>query len=111
MDGMAGMTAKWFDICALSDIPVRGARHLEISGQVIGLFRIMDGTVYAIENACPHLGGPLSEGIVHDCAVTCPLHNLIIDLKTGMARGPDEGQVATYPVEVRGERVFLKITS
>ncbi|MEO0883430.1 MAG: nitrite reductase small subunit NirD [Pseudomonadota bacterium] len=109
MDGLSLMTSRWIDVCALEEVPIRGARRLEIGGQTVGVFRTTSGEVYAIENKCPHLGGPLSEGIVHDSAVTCPLHNWIIDLNTGQARGADEGCVARFDVEVRDARIFVNI--
>ena len=49
----------------------------------------------------------LSEGIVHGKAVTCPLHNWVISLETGMVQGMDEGQVATYPARVIEGRILL----
>ncbi len=106
------MPPQWIDICGLADIPVRGARVVRFRGAEIGVFRTASGDVHAIDNRCPHKRGPLSEGIVHDGAVTCPLHNMIIDLKSGMARGADEGCVAVYPVEIRdGERVHIKLSA
>ncbi|MEL7452067.1 MAG: nitrite reductase small subunit NirD [Pseudomonadota bacterium] len=109
MDGLSPMAEKWLDVCALVDIPERGARRFDIAGLPVGVFRTRSGEIFAIENRCPHMGGPLSEGIVHDSAVTCPLHNWVIDLRSGVARGADDGCVTTYPVEVRQGRVCLKI--
>lgn len=108
MDGMHPVEPRWLDVCALDDIPNRAARRLDLAGVPVAIFRTDAGEVFAIENRCPHLGGPLSEGIVHDDAVTCPLHNWIIDLRSGVARGADEGCVRTYPVELRQGRVLVK---
>ena len=63
----------------------------------IAVFRTVDDQVFAIEDHCPHRGGPLSQGIVHGGCVTCPLHNWVIALETGEAQGADEGAVTTYP--------------
>lgn len=54
--------------------------------------------MFAIEDHCPHKGGPLSQGIVHGKAVTCPLHNWVISLESGKALGADEGAVRTIAV-------------
>ncbi|TIR62692.1 MAG: nitrite reductase (NAD(P)H) small subunit, partial [Mesorhizobium sp.] len=64
---------------------------------------------FAIEDHCPHKGGPLSQGIVHGAAVTCPLHNWVISLETGKALGADEGSVRTIPVRIEGERLFIAL--
>ena len=47
---------------------------------------------------CPHKSGPLSQGIVHGRAVTCPLHNWNIDLATGEPTGADAGKGCTPTV-------------
>lgn len=91
-------TQHWFTIGRLSDIPRRGARQVILPRGPIAVFRTQTDMVYAIDDRCPHKGGPLSQGIVHDGAVTCPLHNWVIDLQTGSAMGADQGCVRTYPV-------------
>jgi nitrite reductase (NADH) small subunit len=87
----------------LDDIPRQGARVVLAGTAEIAIFRTVTDEVYAIDNRCPHRGGPLSEGIVHGGFVTCPLHNWIISLETGMAQGADEGCVRTIPVLVDAE--------
>ena len=91
---------NWYELGPVTDIPLRGARRVVINNHTIGLFRTATDTVYAIEDQCPHKKGPLSEGIVHDNCVTCPLHNWVISLTDGTAQGVDEGSVTVYPVEV-----------
>lgn len=108
MDGSMPMS-NWVDVCALDDIPMRGSRRLQMFETEVAVFRTQAGNVYAIENKCPHKQGPLSEGIVHDNGVTCPLHSWVIDLSTGQARGADEGCVNTYEVELKNGRVFVKL--
>ena len=107
MDGMQPIE-NWLNVCALDEIPVRGARRFLTSSGEVAVFRTRDQDVYAIDNLCPHKQGPLSEGIVHDTAVTCPLHNWIIDLQSGEARGADTGCVKTYPPKIVEGRVLVK---
>jgi nitrite reductase (NADH) small subunit len=97
----------WFDIGTIDDIPQRGARCVTTTQGKIGVFRTMDDRIFAIEDHCPHKGGPLSQGIVHGAAVTCPLHNWVISLETGRAIGADEGAVKTIPVKVEAGRIVL----
>jgi nitrite reductase (NADH) small subunit len=101
-------TGVWLDVAALADIPRRGARKVETARGCVALFRTGEDEVFALDDRCPHRGGPLSEGIVHGASVTCPLHNWVFDLNTGAAQGPDEGRVATYPARVEGGRVLLE---
>ena len=80
----------WIDIGALDDLPLRGSRCVQTPTGKIGVFRTADDRVFAIRNECPHKGGPLTEGIVHGHSVTCPLHNWVISLETGLAQGADD---------------------
>ena len=97
----------WVRIGELSDIPVRGARCVVTPMGKIGVFRTAENDVYAIEDHCPHKGGPLTQGIVHGASVTCPLHNWVIDLETGKALGADNGQVKTLPIRLNGTVIEL----
>jgi nitrite reductase (NADH) small subunit len=74
----------------------------------VAVFRMSHGAVLAVEDRCPHKGGPLSEGIVSDDCVTCPLHGWSVSIVTGMAQAPDRGRVRTIPVLVEGGSVFVR---
>ncbi|WP_426125984.1 nitrite reductase small subunit NirD [Pararhizobium sp. PWRC1-1] len=92
------MDKNWIAIGDISAIPLRGARCINTRQGKIAVFRTAENEVFAIEDHCPHKGGPLSQGIVHGTAVTCPLHNWVISLKTGKALGADQGAVRIIPV-------------
>lgn len=97
----------WIEIGAMDDIPRRGARCVATPGGRIAIFRTVEDRIFATEDRCPHRGGPLSQGIVHGAAVTCPLHNWVISLETGEAMGADEGSVRTIPARVEDGRIFI----
>jgi nitrite reductase (NADH) small subunit len=99
----------WAPIGSITDLPLRGARCVNTPEGRIAVFRTADDRVFAIEDRCPHKGGPLSQGIVHGAAVTCPLHNWVISLETGRALGADEGGVRTIPVKREGDRLFISL--
>ena len=100
---------SWIDIGPVADIPLRGARKIKTALGCVAVFRTGPDEVFAATDVCPHKGGPLSEGIVHDHGVTCPLHNWVIDLQSGQARGADAGCVKTYPAKVSDGRVMVKL--
>lgn len=102
---------QWIEITPLKDIPVLGSRIVETEDANIAVFRGNDDQVYAVKDACPHKQGPLSQGIMHDGIVTCPLHNWKINLTNGEAQGPDSGCVNVYPIKVEDGQVFLKLQS
>jgi nitrite reductase/ring-hydroxylating ferredoxin subunit len=78
-------------------------------GKAIAVFNI-GGTFYALANACTHVGGPLGEGRVQGTTVTCPWHGSQFDVTSGQViKGPARRPVATYPVRVQGDDVFVAI--
>lgn len=101
----------WIDIGTLSDIPTRGARCINTAFGKIAVFRTADDQVFAMDDQCPHKGGPLSQGIVHGAQVTCPLHNWVLSLETGTAQGADEGAVRTYPLRLHNDRILIDAQS
>lgn len=105
------MEMNWQPIGYITDIPLLGARCVKTPYLKIAVFRTDEHEVYAIENRCPHKGGPLSEGIVHGTSVTCPLHNWVISLETGKALGADDGEVRTIPVKVEDGKLFIALES
>jgi nitrite reductase (NADH) small subunit len=106
---MNAIAMPWVEICALGDIPRRGCRVVRTPRGRIALFRTAGDEVFALDDRCPHKGGPLSEGIVHGRHVTCPLHNWVIGLADGEATGADKGCVRRYPVRLEDGRVFLSL--
>jgi nitrite reductase (NADH) small subunit len=104
---MNAMTPGWLDVGALTDIPPRGGRVVRTPRGCIAIFRAFDDSVFALDDRCPHKGGPLSDGIVHGLEVTCPLHGLVVSLATGVAANPEEGSVRTHGVRVDAGRILL----
>jgi nitrite reductase (NADH) small subunit len=99
--------SSWLKALSLADIPVLGSRIVILGEETIAIFRGRDDVVYAIKDACPHKGGPLSQGIMHGHSVTCPLHNWKIDLTNGQALGPDEGCANVYQTKIDNGFVYL----
>lgn len=104
---MSTLTHRWVDIGAVADIPKRGARLIKAAGGCIAVFRTGDDRVFALEDRCPHKGGPLSQGIVHGHKVSCPLHDAVISLETGLVEGPDDGQATTIKARIEDGRILL----
>jgi nitrite reductase [NAD(P)H] small subunit len=102
---------NWIAIGRLSDIPRRGARCVDTPDGKIAVFRTADDRVFALDDHCPHKGGPLSQGIVHGASVTCPLHNWVISLESGEALGVDVGRVRSIPVKVEDGKLLLALKS
>lgn len=94
---------------AVSEIPDGTGKRVELGGKAIALFNV-GGNFFAIQERCPHRGGPLSEGTIQGCNLTCPWHAWTFDVKTGDRVGfpPGMGRILTYAVRVEGEDVLVE---
>ena len=100
----------WTHIGTVDDIPRRGARCVMTPHGRVGVFRTANDRIFAVENRCPHKGGPLSDGIVHGRKVACPLHNWIINLEDGEATGADKGCARVFPVKLENGRIYIDMS-
>ncbi|OYD07078.1 nitrite reductase small subunit NirD [Paludifilum halophilum] len=91
----------------VTEIPERTGRVVHIGNLELAVFRLSGGEIRAVENRCPHRGGPLAEGMISGGYVYCPLHEWKIRLKDGKVQDPDSGCVQTYPVIVEGDEVKI----
>jgi 3-phenylpropionate/trans-cinnamate dioxygenase ferredoxin subunit len=95
--------------CSLGDLPEEGAIRVVLDGLPICVAR-SGGEVYALSDICSHADVSLAEGDVEDGGVECWLHGSRFDLRTGAPTGlPATKPVATYPVTVEGDDVFIKL--
>ncbi|WP_324628505.1 nitrite reductase small subunit NirD [Pseudomonas aeruginosa] len=102
---------NWLDICALDEINPLGSRVVAGPKGDIAIFRASDDQVFALDDHCPHKGGPLSQGLIYGKRVACPLHNWQIELESGEAVAPDQGCAHRHPVRVENGRVLLGLDS
>ena len=84
-------------------------RLVEVGGQRIAIFNV-GGKYWAIEDTCPHRGGPLSEGMLAEDEVICPWHGSRFNIKTGAVITPPARQgVKSFPVRIAGDDVEVEI--
>ena len=67
------------------------------------------GAVRALSGVCPHQGGPLGQGQIHDGRLVCPYHLWAFDCATGEYEYDPRCRVATYPVEVQGDDILVEV--
>ena len=101
---------QWPPVCLADDTPRLGSRIVHHAGcEPIAVFRASDDHIFAVIDRCPHKGGPLSAGLVHGHAVSCPLHGWNINLEDGQAQAPDQGCAHKIGTRVDGGRVYLDL--
>ncbi len=104
------MKTKWVRITHCDNIPLREGRSVKVGSREIAIFNLGDRFL-AVDNRCPHKGGPLSEGIVSGTTVVCPLHAWKVDLECGAVKKPADvqGCVKTFRTRVEAGTVLLEV--
>jgi nitrite reductase (NADH) small subunit len=99
----------WTGITHIRNIPPREGRPVKIGNLEIAIFNL-NGRFLTVENACPHKGGPLCDGIVTGTAVVCPLHGRHFDLETGIpVRASEPSCLAVFPTRVEDGIIFVAL--
>jgi nitrite reductase/ring-hydroxylating ferredoxin subunit len=98
--------ADWVKAADISELASEGLGHsVKIAGLQIALFK-WDDRIFAIEDLCPHLGFPLSEGVMQFGEVICSWHGWHVRLEDGTCRRERE-RAKVFPVELRGTEVYV----
>lgn len=98
----------WLRIGRAADVPPLEGRSVRVGDRRVAVFRLPDGWA-ASDHACPHRGGPLSDGIVGDACVTCPLHGQRFSLLTGERLDADGPGVQIYEIRERDGHLELAL--
>lgn len=103
-------TKRWLRITYCKNIPVRQGRAVSIGNHEIAIFNLGERFL-AIDNRCPHRGGPLADGIVSGTAVVCPLHAWKLSLETGegVSAASAGSCVAVFPTRVEDGVVLIEV--
>ena len=89
-----------------AEIAAGTIREVQVGGKAVALANV-GGKFYAISNTCLHHGGPLGQGPLEGNIVTCPWHGWEYDVTSGKIRQNPSVGVDGYPVEVRGDEIFV----
>ena len=93
-------------VASVNDVPDGEGKIVKANGKEIALFKL-NGSFYAIDNTCKHMGGPLGEGWLEDSIVTCPWHGWRYDIKDGQCQMFPNVKVDAFQVKVEGNDVLV----
>lgn len=95
-------------VARVTEVPPGKSRVVKVKEKTVALFHVGE-RFYAINNICPHEGGPLAKGRVKGYVVSCPWHDLQFDIRSGF--GTDGGGycVARYEVKVEDDQVYVSL--
>ncbi|HEY8373168.1 MAG TPA: non-heme iron oxygenase ferredoxin subunit [Pseudonocardiaceae bacterium] len=104
-------TSGWQRVCSLTELDESKPFPVEVDGTPVVLVR-QGGEVYALYDVCSHAEVALSEGEVTKRGIECWLHGSCFDLRTGQPSAlPATEPVAVFPVDIRGDDVFVDVTT
>ncbi len=90
------------------ELPEEGkAREFSCAGRMVCVARV-DGALAALDNVCPHRGGPLSDGVVMDGKIVCPWHGWAFDPFTGQSVQVPDTAVQIFKVSIENGDVYLE---
>jgi nitrite reductase (NADH) small subunit len=95
-------------VAGVRQIAAGSVQEAQVGDETIAVANV-EGKFYAISNTCLHRGGPLGQGTVSGKEVTCPWHGWSFDVTNGKLSHSSAAGVACYPVEVRGEDIFVDL--
>jgi nitrite reductase (NADH) small subunit len=96
--------------CGRADeIPPGSSKVVQIKDRIIAIFNL-EGALHALDNTCPHAGGPLGEGYLEDGGVvSCPWHGWTFSIRTGVSPIDPDVKVRSYPVRVEAGEIIVDI--
>jgi len=97
---------EWFRVADAGDLPDGRVRTVHAGHRSLVLARV-GGRFGALDNRCPHQGGPLGEGSIEKGLLRCPWHGYDYDPRTGRPPGGFSDAPACFPVEVRDDGVYV----
>src|SRR5688572_22645043 len=100
--------SRYVRVVSLTDIQSAGCLPVQLERHSLALY-VSDGAVYAIDNRCPHMGFPLHRGTLEDGVLTCHWHHARFDLSCGGTFDQWADDVRVYPVEIRGNDVWVDL--
>ena len=96
-------------VAIAGDVPDGEGRVFEVQGRAVAVFNV-SGLFYAIDNECPHRGGPLGEGDVEGAVVRCPWHAWRWDVRTGANVNNPAVKVACFAVAIEDGAILVDLT-
>ena len=105
---MSEQASTFVPVARADEVEEGRPKAVRIEGRSVALFR-HQGTLYATDNQCPHMGYPLTRGRVRNGVLTCDWHGWSYDMRGGGCFTGGCDDLDTYPVEERDGQVFIDV--
>ena len=96
-------------VAHVGQVPPGKLKRVEVAGRLVCLANV-NGQIYAVDDDCTHISGPLDQGDLVGCVLECPLHLARFDVRTGQVlRGPARENLPTFSVHIEGDDVYVRV--
>ena len=102
--------SPWIKVAELAELPPGEIREFFVADQIVAVANV-DGEIFALDGICAHQGGPLGQGQLTGCLVTCPWHGWQYDVRSGQQPLHESVRLATFQVRVEQDTILLHIES
>jgi len=99
---------QFVPVTTVGELAEGTGREFTVAGRVLAVYRVGE-EYHALDGICPHAGGPLGQGRLDGCVVTCPWHGWQFDVSTGRHCLNPRLQQPSYPVRVVGEQIEVEL--
>ena len=100
------MSLKWFKVLDKEELPEGRVKTVTAKHKSLCMTHYK-GRFGALDNKCPHQGGPMGEGSIENGMLRCPWHGWDFHPTTGRSPGGYGGGIETYPIEVKSDGVYV----
>lgn len=106
-DPFPSNSGDWVKVCDTSQMEEGYAKIVQLTSKERVAIFLHEGKLSAISNACAHQNGPLGEGKIISCLVTCPWHGFQYDVTNGSSPAPFTEKVPTYNLKLEDRNIFV----
>ena len=99
---------QWTQIATTSELASVASKECVVNGRIVALFQTEEG-YFAIDGICAHAGGPIAEGAVDGCIVTCPWHGWQYDVSSGVSCLNNQIRLQSFPLKVDGDAILVEM--
>lgn len=99
-------THTFVSVARVEDVPPGTVKEVQLEGRMLALANV-GGELFALDNRCPHKGGPLGKGKLIGDVVMCPWHTIKFNVRTGVCTINPKRVAERFPVQVRDGEIFV----
>jgi nitrite reductase (NADH) small subunit len=97
----------WVRVLDVAEVPPGQVVEVLAGDRAVAVANV-DGQIFAVDSVCPHAGGPLGDGHLDGCTLTCPWHGWTFDVRDGSSELAADVRVGTFEVHIEDGAVWLQ---